>query len=413
MAHRHTGGGSAEALSPPVRPCTRARAHMHTHARALTHTLTCTCTRTLTHADMCSHTHTYRHAHALTHACTRTHTHAHTHARALTCTHAHARMCTHAHSHTCTRSHACTCTHTCAHTNSHMHSHACTHKGGRRKPFNCSVFLRKPKSVFTIGGSYRKIKKRIFLAFELEVAEQAEQVTMAPLPSPKHGAGNDRPLSGTCTAATDAARYAATAGLSPRQGQGALTWWSTTRLAAGTAAHRTDPAHGGCPRRCAGWAQAPGGKVASCSPLHGGLCSADAQGEGAAGREGPRPPATSRGGGSRPRAPGKLRRAAVAGALRGSDPPGITGPWSEARGPPCHRDAACLGAPSQAVCPRRLRVRAPQNRPREGCVRVRGGAGGSGLGRPDEAEQMPFSSSPVTGVSSPTAAGSSGQRWFS
>lgn len=157
---------------------------------------------------------------------------------------------------------------------------------------------------------------------------------------------------------------------------------------------------------------APGGKVTHS--LHGRLCSADAQGEGAAGREGPRPPATSRVGEAVP-------------SCRGGRAPGLRPAWGHRPlerhlGLPVSRGTTTVSGLPAKQCARggcggrrgrAGRVRTPGLPPAGVRAHPGGAEGAAGLGSLEGAEQTPFSSSPATAVPSPAAAGSSGQRWSS
>lgn len=132
---------------------------------------------------------------------------------------------------------------------------------------------------------------------------------MAPLLSPKHGARNDRPLSGDMHGGDRGCPVTRDGRTRPRQGREGLGPGRVRRTPRGRTA------------RTRLWAltldrgvpsPAPGGKVTHS--LHGRLCSADAQGEGAAGREGPRPPATSHVGEAMP-------------SCRGGRAPGLRPAW--------------------------------------------------------------------------------------
>lgn len=198
---------------------------------------------------------------------------------------------------------------------------------------------------------------------------------MAPLLSPKHGARNDRPLSGDMHGGDRGCPVTRDGRTRPRQGREGLGPGRVRRTPRGRTA------------RTRLWAltldrgvpsPAPGGKVTHS--LHGRLCSADAQGEGAAGREGPRPPARSCAElpwWARSRAQTRLGPQAP-GARPG--PPRVAG----------HDNR--LGAPGQAVCPRRLRGAARKGRqgadtpdcPLQACARIRAGQKGlpgSGVSR--------------------------------
>lgn len=148
----------------------------------------------------------------------------------------------------------------------------------------------------------------------------------------------------------------------PRQGQGGVSIWQSTARALQQDSRDprltgTDPGNGGSvPSAARGWALVPGGKVASLNPLHSGLCvqlMLRVRGR----LEGKVPDLRRP-----PVAEGADQRAREAApSCRGRRTPGLRPardhrPVERGLGPPCVTgDHACLGAPSQAVCPRRLR----------------------------------------------------------
>lgn len=232
---------------------------------------------------------------------------------------------------------------------------------------------------------------------------------MAPLLSPKHGARNDRPLSGDMHGGDRGCPVTRDGRTRPRQGREGLGPGRVRRTPRGRTARTRLWAltlDGGFrPRRRGGRSRTlcTAGCVQLTLRVRGRL-------------EGRVPDLR------RPPASGKLCRAAVVGALQGSDPPGATGPWSETRASPCRgarqpsrgsrpssvpAEAAGGGEEGPAGC------RHPGLPPAGVRARPGGAEGAAGLGSLEGAEQTPFSSSPAARVPSPAAAGSSGQRWFS